>query len=71
MKGYVIKWRNRYSGEEGFVEKISVKEKHFVNTYDPNKAHLYTRKSSLTSALKTLEDIGETVNNVFYVAECN
>ena len=62
----VIKWRNRYSGEEGFVESISLKNQHFVNTYDITKAHKYTQKNTITNALKTLDKIGETINNEFY-----
>lgn len=65
----VIKWRNRWSGEEGYVESIAVKTGNFVNTYDINKAHKYTQKNTVTNALNTLAKIGETAQNDFYIVE--
>ena len=69
MKGVVIKWRNRWSGEEGFVKGISIKNGHFINTYDITEAHVYVKKSSISTALTTLKNIGETEHNDFFTIE--
>ena len=65
----VIKWRNRWSGEEGYVESVSVKNGHFVNTFDIKKAHKYSRKSSVSNAMNALQAMGETENNDFFTVE--
>ena len=65
---YIIKWTNKYSNETGFVESINSKERHFVNTYEKDKAKQFI-KANATKALKKLEEIGECVNNTFEVIE--
>lgn len=40
-----IKWTNKYSGEEGFVKSINRKERRFENTFDSDKAKLYSEKT--------------------------
>ncbi len=69
MKGVVIKWRNRWSGEEGYVQSISTKKGHFVNTYNIKDAHRYERKCTISNALNALQAMGETKNNDFFTVE--
>ena len=61
----VLKWKNRYSGETGYVKSIDVKEGHFVNTPDKKDACTYANAGLLAIALKKLEEIGECKNNIF------
>lgn len=68
-KNVVIKWRNRWSGEEGFVESVSKKAGHMTATFDIKKAHKYSTKGALTSALNTLAACGEAQNNEFQCVE--
>ena len=60
-----IKWRNRYSGEEGYVKSISTKGGHFVNTYEIREACEYKTEAAYKKAIKMLEKYGETKNNEF------
>lgn len=60
----VIKWKNKFSGETGYVQAISAKEKHFINTYDINEARQYkeiTAKGMITNLIA----YGEGNNNDF------
>ena len=63
----VLKWRNKFSGEEGFVKSVSKTSGHFINTFDINEAKHYNRDKQLTNDQNNLELIGETVNNDFFV----
>lgn len=63
-----IKWTNKYSKETGFVESINSRDRHFVNTYDYDKAKTFT-KATVTKALKKLQEIGESENNDFGVID--
>ena len=65
--GFFIKWKNKLSGEEGFVEKTSTKEKCFYNTFDMNSAKPYANESTANRTIKQLEDFGqgEAINNEF------
>ncbi len=65
----VIQWRNRWSGETGYVKSISVKHGYFTNTFSFEEAHKYGSKSAVSKALKDLEKFGETINNEFIVIE--
>ena len=67
MSSAVIKWRNRYSGEEGYVQSVSFKHKHFVNTFDIRKAHRYERKCCVSNSLNALKAMGEAEHNDFFV----
>ena len=62
----VLKWRNKYSGDEGFVKKVNKNEQHFVSTYDINEAKIYNGSKSLLLDQEILETHGETYNNEFY-----
>ena len=63
----IIKWTNKFSGESGYVKSISVKGKHFNNTYNKDEARVFTSKGRLTAALNQLKSFGETQNNDFTV----
>ena len=67
--GYLIKWKNTYSGEEGYIEKTSTKEKCFYNTFDQSLAKSYANEMVANRTIKQLEDFGqgEKINNVFEV----
>lgn len=64
---FIIRWRNRYSGEMGFVKSISIKEGHFNNTFDIKDAQKYKTQNSVSCALTNLAKMGETMNNDFEV----
>lgn len=64
---FVIKWTNKYSGETGYVESISTKEQHFVNTYDIDSAKRYKSASVAKRMISSLESFGEAVNNDFEI----
>lgn len=64
----VIKWTNKFSGESGYVQSISSKEQHFVNTYDKTEAKQYKEavaKGQITNLIK----YGEAENNDFSLEE--
>lgn len=65
----VLKWKNTYSGEEGFVEKTSSKNKCFYDTKVQDKAKVYANETSATNAIKQLETYGQgsAINNVFEI----
>lgn len=65
----VIKWTNKFSGEQGYVQSIVKAEGHFVNTYDAADAKVYKRQCDVTRALNVLAEIGETENNTFEATE--
>ncbi|MEE3344484.1 MAG: hypothetical protein VZS44_10360 [Bacilli bacterium] len=63
----VIKWRNKFSGEEGYVESISAKEQHFINTYDISQAKQYSSESIAKGQISNLAKYGEADNNDFEI----
>ncbi len=65
----VIKWTNRFSGEQGYVQGIIKAEGHFVNTYETADAKTFNRQSDITRALNTLSAIGECEDNDFEAVE--
>lgn len=65
----VIKWTNKFSNEEGYVQSVSKTEGHFVNTYEVSEAKTFKRECDVVRALNTLEAIGEGENNTFEVIE--
>lgn len=65
----IIRWTNKYSEEQGYVQSIIKAEGHFVNTYDPAEAKVYKRQSDITKALNVLALIGEGDNNYFDVID--
>ena len=71
MKGKVrhLKWRNKWSGEEGFVMKVSAKSKCFYNTYEKESAKKYTSDSAIDRDIRLLNEVGEAENNEFFVVD--
>lgn len=63
----IIKWTNKFSGETGFVQSVSTKEKHFVNTYDQKSAKVYKNSSAAERAIKMLTSYGEAEANDFAI----
>lgn len=64
----ILTWRNRFSGETGYVKSISKTEGHFVNTNDVHKAKKYKSDAGAKQALRILNELGETQNNEFFVS---
>lgn len=65
----VIKWTNKFSGEQGFVESINAKEQHFVNTYEQQNAKQYKTESNAKGMISKLISYGEGDNNDFEIIE--
>jgi len=65
----IIKWTNIMSGEQGYVESVSAKEKHFVNTFDKDNAKIYKTASAAKTAIKNLISYGEGEANTFEIVE--
>ena len=65
----IIRWTNKYSQEQGYVQSIVKAEGHFVNTYDAAEAKTYKRQCDVTRALNVLNAIGECENNNFEIIE--
>lgn len=65
----IIKWRNTYSGEEGFVEGTSTKDLCFFNTTDESKAKVYSSEAIAKKTIRQLEGYGQgsTICNEFTV----
>ena len=66
-KMFIIKWRNKYSGETVYVEKINKKWGYFENTFDKKSAGLFKNKSAASRALNWLISSDEGKNNTFEV----
>lgn len=62
----LLKWRNKFSGEEGFVKSVSKANGYFINTWDARYAKVYKGEKTLAKDLETLNMIGETKNNDFF-----
>lgn len=66
---YIIAWTNKHSNEKGFVQSISSKEQHFVNTFDKKDAKQYKTASVANRMISTLTAYGEATNNTFELVE--
>jgi hypothetical protein len=69
LRRTVLKWRNKFSGEEGYVGKVSKSQGHFINTFDVNEAKQYRARKLVENDLKLLEELGESANNDFFAVE--
>ncbi|MCD7752297.1 MAG: hypothetical protein LUG61_06365 [Lachnospiraceae bacterium] len=65
----ILKWTNKFSGEEGYVKTVSVKEGHFVNTNNIAEAKSYRRRGIAYKGIAYLAALGEADNNVFTAVE--
>lgn len=52
----IIRWTNKYSGEQGFVKKLNHKEGYFENTFDPSEALSVSAKKGVAARTITLLD---------------
>lgn len=64
----IIKWTNKHSGETGYVESVSSKNKCFINTANKKDAKKYSEKA-VKGILTKLESYGEAENNDFEVVK--
>lgn len=60
----IIRWRNIYSGEIGYVKSVDYLRRHFNNTFNVSEAKHYKEDTALKTIDKLIE-YGEGVNNVF------
>ncbi len=61
-----LKWRNKFSGEEGYVASVSKAKGYFINTFDKAEAKKYANETGAQKDLATLEALGEFENNEFF-----
>lgn len=45
----IIRWTNKYSGEQGFVKCLNRKEEYFENTFDRSEALLISKKKGVAA----------------------
>ena len=64
-----LKWRNKFSKEEGYVKSTSPKKGCFYNTFEKSEAKKYTNETMINKDLAFLNTIGETNQNEFFVVE--
>lgn len=62
-----IMWRNRFSGDTGFVKAVRESKGHFENgTVD--EARKFRTEAECHKTIKLLNEIGEGKNNEFIIA---
>lgn len=61
-----LKWRNKFSSEEGYVASVSKAKGYFINTFDKAEAKKYANETLAQKDLATLEALGEMENNDFF-----
>lgn len=49
----IIKWRNKWSGEEGYVKCLNRKGGYFENTFEKSEAKVWN-KNAIARTIKTL-----------------
>lgn len=64
---FILKWKNKYSNETGYVESISAKERCFINTFSEADAKRYSSMAVANRMLTSLRSYGECDNNDFEV----
>lgn len=69
MKKFNIKWTNMYSDETGYVAKLSLVNKCFINTYEKEEAKKYVSERAAHNEIARLTAFGEAENNIFEVEE--
>ena len=63
----VLMWTNKYSGERGFVGKLSVKNGHFINAESKDAVKRYPNDGLACADISRLEKMGEAKNNIFTI----
>lgn len=61
----VIRWTNNFSGETGFVKKISKAKGYFENTFVKEEARKFISDKQIATALVQLAELKEDENNTF------
>lgn len=68
MRGIVIvQWKNKYSGEIGYVGKINKKKRYFENARDRDGARTWLNASMAEHDIAFLTEAGEAENNDFTI----
>ncbi len=62
----IIRWTNKYSGEQGYVGNISTKRQCF-HTADRVNAKQYQNEKSAAKAITMLTKYGEAEQNTFEI----
>ena len=63
-----IMWTNKFSGETGFVGKVSKKDGCFYNAARED-AKSYASDKAAAKDIEILEEVGEAKNNNFEIVE--
>jgi hypothetical protein len=61
----VLAWRNKLSGETGYVKTVSKKNGYFINTFDAAEAKSYRSNNEIMKDLELLKQFGEFDRNMF------
>ncbi len=69
MSNYNLKWKNKFSGEEGYVKIVRKSKGYFENTFNQSEAKKYRKPSEYKADMSFLESIGETEQNDFEIIE--
>lgn len=66
---FLLKWTNKFSGEQGYVGMVKKSEKHFVNA-DEAGAKKYRYEKQAINDIALLQEYGEADNNDFEIVSC-
>lgn len=66
-KKRVVKWRNKFSGEEGYVQSVSVAKGYFTATNNYIEAKAYRSEADVKRDFEILDSFGEWNQNDFFV----
>lgn len=66
---YNLKWKNKFSGEEGYVAKVKKSAGYFENTFQQEAAKKYKTEQAYNKDIQILNSIGEADNNDFFAIE--
>ena len=64
---YILKWKNKFSKETGYVGKVIKSKGYFENTFDKSTAKKYRSENEAKRDIALLNEIGEAQNNDFYI----
>ena len=62
-----LKWNNKFSGERGFVGKVSKAKGYFVNAETQSDAKTYASEKTAEKDIIVLTELGEAANNDFSI----
>lgn len=64
-----LMWTNKFSGETGFVGKVSKAKGYFMNAETQAEAKTYASEKAANKDIDVLTELGEAENNTFAVVE--